>query len=86
LVANPRAAEIMRAHLEANYQRVLADALPGPDAAARAALLISICAGVQLMRNVLRNSVLRGADPEQLAPQLEAALDAIARGDAATSV
>ena len=70
----------MRDHLEANYQRQLADALPGDGRGARAALLISVCAGVQLLRNVLRDSELRAADVDRLAPHLEAALDVIARG------
>jgi len=43
--ANPRAAAIMRDSIERNYQRRLADALPGTDTASRAALLIAICAG-----------------------------------------
>jgi AcrR family transcriptional regulator len=80
--ANPRAAEIMRAHLEANYQLHLTEALPGDDTRARAALLISICAGVQLMRNVLRNSALRDGDTARVVPHLEAALDVIAQGTA----
>jgi AcrR family transcriptional regulator len=77
--ANPRAAEIMRAHLESHYQRQLTDVLPGEDAEARAALLISVCAGVQLIRNVLGDQALRSAD---VARHLEAALDVIASGSA----
>lgn len=74
---NERAAEIMREHLEHHYQSRIADALTGPDATARAALLVSICAGVQLMRNIVKNSALREADLERLADYLEAALDSI---------
>jgi AcrR family transcriptional regulator len=79
---NPRAAEIMRDHLERNYQRQLAETLPGDDAVGRAALLIAICSGVQLMRNVLHNSALSDSMVERLAPHLEAALDVIAYGSA----
>ncbi|HEY6492490.1 MAG TPA: TetR family transcriptional regulator [Trebonia sp.] len=76
--ANPRAAEIMRASIERNYQRRLADALPGEDAIGRSALLIAICTGVLMTRMVLGNSVLAGPDAERLVPYLRAALDAVA--------
>jgi len=76
--ANERAAEIMRGHLETHFQRQLADDLPGVEPVARAALLISICAGVQLMRNVLGNRSLLAETTEVLVTRLTAALDAIA--------
>jgi AcrR family transcriptional regulator len=75
---NERAAEIMREHLERHYQKSIADVLTGPDILERAALLVSICAGVQLQRNVLKSTALQNVDVERLAPYLEAALDAIA--------
>jgi AcrR family transcriptional regulator len=80
---NERAAEIMREHLERHYQSRLADGLSGDAVVARAALLISICAGVQLMRNMLKSSALQKANVDRLADYLEAALDSIAepRGD-----
>jgi AcrR family transcriptional regulator len=81
---NERAVEIMRDHLERHYQRELADALPGPDPVTRAALLIAICTGVQMQRNVLRNRALRDADA--VVDQLAAALDAIGRGGPAQDV
>jgi AcrR family transcriptional regulator len=80
--SNPRAAEIMRDHLERNYQRRLAEGLPGADAVGRAALLIAVCTGVQAMRNVLHDSVLPADAAARLVPHLEAALDAIAYGTA----
>jgi AcrR family transcriptional regulator len=76
--SNERAAEIMRQHLEQHYQARLAEELPGPDAVERAALLISICAGIQLMRNVLRSTVLQHVDVDRIADYLEPALDSIA--------
>jgi AcrR family transcriptional regulator len=76
--SNERAAEIMRGHLEQHYQARLAEGLTGDDVVERAALLISICAGVQLMRNVLKSSALQNVDTERLAGYLEAALDSIA--------
>jgi hypothetical protein len=77
-VGNERAAQIMREHLEKHYQRRLAGALPGHDVEGRAALLISICTGVQTQRNILCNSALQGAPDPVLVRYLEAALDAIA--------
>ncbi|MEV6848336.1 helix-turn-helix domain-containing protein [Actinoplanes sp. NPDC051411] len=77
-LGNARAAEIMRDNMERNYQKQLASELPGDDRAARAALLIAICAGVQLVRNVLHNSALPATDAARFAPHLAAALDAIA--------
>ncbi|MEU6206147.1 hypothetical protein ABZ814_21495 [Micromonospora musae] len=81
--SNERAATIMRDSLERNFQRALADELVGPDAAARAALLVAICTGVQFMRNVLHNSELVGGDTSALAVYLRAALDAIATAPSA---
>jgi AcrR family transcriptional regulator len=75
--SNERAAAIMRAHLEANYHRAVTDGLAGPHAAGRALLLIAVCSGVQLMRDVLGHSALSGPDADELVPYLEAALDAI---------
>ncbi len=81
-VGNERAAEIMREHLESHYQRQLADALPGEShAVARAALLIAICSGVQMQRNVLRTAALQGAPPNAVVERLAAALDAIGLAD-----
>jgi AcrR family transcriptional regulator len=78
---NERAVEIMRDHLERHYQRELADALPGPAPETRAALLIAICSGVQMQRNVLRNRALRDPGTDALVDLLAAALDVIGRGD-----
>jgi AcrR family transcriptional regulator len=80
--SNPRAAEIMRENMERNYQKLLASELPGDDQMARAALLVAICAGVLLMRDVLHSSALSGPDAARLAPHLKAALDAVAYGKA----
>jgi AcrR family transcriptional regulator len=75
--SSERAVEIMRASIERNYQSDLAALLPGPDTNGRAALLVAICAGVQLMRNVLGSTALRREAVEELVPYLQAALDAV---------
>jgi AcrR family transcriptional regulator len=78
--ANPRAAAIMRESIESHYQRRLADALPGPGAAGRAALLIAICSGVLAHRLLLGATAFNSEDTEALIPYLRAALDAVAEG------
>lgn len=76
--ANDQAAQIMRGSLERDFQHALAEELDGPDAEARAALLVAICTGVQFMRNVLGNTAFTDTDPDVLARYLRAALDAVA--------
>ncbi|MBM9504416.1 TetR/AcrR family transcriptional regulator [Actinacidiphila acididurans] len=76
--SNERAAAIMRDSIQRNYQRRLADALPGSDTVARSALLIAICSGVLLSRMVLGHTELNRPETEQLIPLLHAALDAVA--------
>ncbi|MFC4032381.1 helix-turn-helix domain-containing protein [Streptomyces polygonati] len=76
--SNARAAAIMRDSIERNYQRRLADALPGRDADGRSALLVAICSGVLLSRMLLGSTLLNQPDVEQLVPYLRAALDAVA--------
>jgi AcrR family transcriptional regulator len=75
---NERAAQIMRESIERNYQQELTEGLTGPDAAGRAALLISICSGVQLMRTLMGSTQLTSDDVGRLLPYLKAALDAVA--------
>lgn len=61
-----RAAEIGRAQIEAGHQRTLEAALRGPHTAERAALVLSLVLGVQMMRQVLRLSPLTDAKPAVL--------------------
>ncbi|MEV0074310.1 TetR family transcriptional regulator [Amycolatopsis sp. NPDC050768] len=82
--SSERAAEIMRDSIERTCEAALADALIGPDAVGRAALLLSICAGIHLQRNILHSRSLTNADnTDRLVPYLKAALDAIAATPAA---
>ncbi|NIY62594.1 hypothetical protein SMALB_0513 [Streptomyces malaysiensis] len=60
--SNPRAAAIMRDSIERNYQRRLADVLPGSDTTGRSALLIAICAGVLLNGHSSGGFDLTGGD------------------------
>ncbi|WP_052488575.1 TetR/AcrR family transcriptional regulator [Streptomyces sp. 150FB] len=80
--ANPKAAAIMRDSIEGDYQRRLADALPGERSDGRAALLVAICSGVLLARMILGNTQLNQSETEDLIPLLHKALDAVATSPA----
>ncbi|MEV6373299.1 helix-turn-helix domain-containing protein [Micromonospora musae] len=69
--ANPRAAEIIRAGIQKHLGRDLSDMLAGADAAARAELLLSLIAGVWLMRRVVASPALTGIGSTTLAPRLQ---------------
>jgi AcrR family transcriptional regulator len=59
--SSTRAAEIARPRIEQGHQRVLSAALKGPLAAERAALILSIVAGLQMMRQMLKLAPLAEA-------------------------
>lgn len=65
-VANPRATEILRAAIDTHFQRPLQALLPGVQAQERAALFLSVLAGVRLMQQVLGSSALATADVSAL--------------------
>ncbi|MFI9834534.1 TetR family transcriptional regulator [Streptomyces sp. NPDC051913] len=71
---NPRTAEIARAGIERHVERELADMLTGEHPGERAALALSVIAGVWLMRKVLGNTALVEADAEELTHRVEAVL------------
>lgn len=58
-ISNDRAVEIARQVVESHHQKNVTQALTGPDAAQRAALLMSLVAGVQIMRQVVGLEALR---------------------------
>ncbi|MEO3746722.1 TetR family transcriptional regulator [Plantactinospora sp. B5E13] len=68
--ANPRAAEIIRAGIERHVGSHVTGLLGGADAAVRAELLLSLIAGVWLMRRVVATPALSEADEETLARHL----------------
>jgi len=65
--ASARAAEIGRAQIEAHHLRTVADALNGPRAAERAALMLAVIAGFQAMRQMIGLTPLAEAKPAELA-------------------
>lgn len=64
--ARKRAAEIGREQIESGYQKVLAAALTGDLAPQRAALILSLIAGFQVMRQMIGLSALAETEPSDL--------------------
>jgi len=64
--ANPRVAEIGRRQIEKRHLKTLAAALKGEHAAERAALILSLIAGVQVMRQMIGLSALAKTPPATL--------------------
>jgi AcrR family transcriptional regulator len=69
--SNPRANEIVRAGIERHARRRLAALLPGPKADERSELLLSLIAGVWLMRKVIGTTALAATEPADLIRRLE---------------
>ncbi|AQZ64564.1 Transcriptional regulator, TetR family [[Actinomadura] parvosata subsp. kistnae] len=78
--ANPQAARIMREAIALHAGRHLNEELCGPDAGVRAELMLSVQAGVWLMRRVLGTTALAEAEPEKLAERLESLFGLLAEG------
>ncbi|GAA5164942.1 TetR/AcrR family transcriptional regulator [Pseudonocardia eucalypti] len=76
-VANPRATEILRAAIEAHFQRPLQALLPGAGARERAALFLSVLSGVRLMQQVLGSPALATADADALERRLRPVFEAL---------
>lgn len=68
--SSARAAEIGREQIEAHHQASVAAALGGRLAPERAALILSLIAGFQIMRQGIGLTPLTGADPKALAELL----------------
>lgn len=75
--ASERAAEIGREQVQAHYQTRLARALQGRHAKERAAVMLSLVAGVQMMRQAMGLPALADADPRVLEQVLERVLRAL---------
>lgn len=75
--SSPHVAAIARERIEAMHQRNLAGALSGPDAEARAAILLALVAGLQMMRQMIALPALADADRATLIRLLIPAIAAI---------
>jgi AcrR family transcriptional regulator len=69
-VSDATATEIGREQIERFHQRRLAEAIGGPRATQRAALVLAVIAGFQLMRQMIGLRGLAGAKPDELADVL----------------
>lgn len=64
--SSQRAAELGREQIEKGHHRTMTGALDGPHAPERAALVLALVAGFQVMRQVMGLTALAKADPEML--------------------
>jgi AcrR family transcriptional regulator len=81
--ASLRASEIGREQIEKGHQKTLADALIGPLAPERAALVLAIVAGVQVMRQMIGLPALANAEPEMLVKLLAPIFQQLVSADSA---
>lgn len=77
--SSARAAEIGRKVIEAGHQRTVANALRGRNKQQRAALVLSLVAGFQMMRQSIGLSALAEADPEAMIEVLTPLFDQLIR-------
>jgi AcrR family transcriptional regulator len=75
--SNPRAAEIVRDGIARHVGRRLAAQLPEPGQPIRTELMLSVIAGVWLMRRVIETPALNDADPDQLTDAVSAIFQTI---------
>ncbi|MDR1935070.1 MAG: TetR/AcrR family transcriptional regulator [Candidatus Accumulibacter sp.] len=69
-VSNERATAILRDKIDRHFTQPLAAMLPGVEADERAGLLLSLIAGVQVMRQIIESPALAGADSIKLSSYL----------------
>ncbi len=77
---NPRVIEIGRKQIEKRHLRTLTAALKGDNAAERAALILSLIAGVQIMRQMIGLTPLAKASPATLQKVLAPVIQQLADG------
>jgi AcrR family transcriptional regulator len=80
--SSARAAEIGRKQIEKGYQHLLSSALSGESAPQRAALLLAVVAGIQVMRQMIGVSALTKAKPKVLVGLLGPLLQQLIDGEA----
>jgi AcrR family transcriptional regulator len=69
--SNSRAVEIIRDRIEKYFAEPLTASLSGEDAPQRAALVLAVISGFQLMRNVIGSRAMKGVAAEKLTGSLE---------------
>jgi hypothetical protein len=78
--SSERAADIAREQIEKHYHSVLTNALDGDFAPQRAALVLALVAGVQVMRQMIGLAALAKASPKTLTKLLEPLLQQLIEG------
>ena len=78
--SSPRAAKIGRMQIEKHHQKMVAAALRGDLAPQRAALVLSLIAGFQVMRQMFGLSALADTDPRTLLKILAPVFQQLIRG------
>jgi AcrR family transcriptional regulator len=81
--SSPIANEITRNQIEAHHYKTMVGSLNGDLAPERAALALSVVAGVQVLRQMIGLPALTGADPEALTRLLAPLFQALIDGDGA---
>lgn len=79
-VSNPGAAELIRQQIEKYHHRLVASSIKGDDVEARAAIVLSLVAGFQFMRQMVGLSALKEESPDTLAALLEPLLAQLMSG------
>jgi AcrR family transcriptional regulator len=79
--SSKRAARIGRKQIEKHYQRVVTAALSGDLAPQRAALVLSLIAGFQVMRQMIGLSALAEAEPKALVKILGPVFQQLVEGE-----
>lgn len=82
--SSERAAQIGREQIDQHYQALLSSSLKGEFAPQRAALILALVAGMQVMRQMIALPALADADPEALTAILAPLLQQLIDGDAVT--
>jgi AcrR family transcriptional regulator len=67
---NPRAAEILRDSIARHFERPLQASLRGPRPGERAGMILAVCMGLSLFRNVIGSKALRDANAASLSGDL----------------
>ena len=83
--SSKRAAKIGREQIERHHQKVTAAALRGALAPQRAALVLSLIAGFQVMRQMIGLSALADTDPDTLAKLLAPVFQQLVKGEQPSS-
>jgi len=83
--SSKRAAEIGREQIEHGHQKTMASALRGALAPERAALILSMVAGIQVMRQMMGLPALAKAEPETLVKLLAPLFQQLIDGDTEAS-